>query len=86
MFQEKAEQAIEPVPDAYNITLVMNTAYTADTDCMKCLADRWIVTLFTKEPFCLGERSGGILQHGDEGQETLVYDIVIQLFLHIWIK
>lgn len=72
--------------DAENIAFVMDSAYVVDTDCMKRLADRGIVAFFAKELFGFKERSGGIPQHRDKSEETLVYDIVIQLLFHIWIE
>ena len=52
MFQEKAEQAIETVPDTENVAFVMQAVYAAEFDSMKCLADGRISALFQKDLYC----------------------------------
>ncbi len=86
MFQEKAEQAIETVPDTENVAFVMQAVYAAEFDSMKCLTDRWILTLFQKDSSgaCISGRH--VPKDGGESQHTLIYEVIVQLFLHVRIE
>lgn len=86
MFQKKAEQAIETVPDTENVAFVMQAVYAAEFDSMKCLADGRIAALFQKDLSGASKRGRHVPKDGGESQHTLIYEVIVQLFLHVRIE
>lgn len=86
MFQEKAEQKIESAPDAEGIDSVVQSLYVADPDSPKCFLHRRIAAFFEEEPSGIGKRSGDAPENRGKTQKGLIYNIVVQLFFHVWIE